>query len=32
MAFKSVEQINEERYHSTFRLVHDNESADVIFL
>lgn len=32
MAFKSVEQFNDERYHNVFRLVDDKESADVIFL
>ena len=32
MAFKSVEQFNEERYHYTFRLMDDKETADVIFL
>ena len=32
MAFKSVDQFNEERYHNVFRLVDDKESADVIFL
>jgi len=32
MAFKSVKQYNEERYGGLFRLVNDNDSADVIFL
>ena len=32
MAFKSVEQFNEERYHNLFRLMDDGETADVIFL
>ena len=32
MAFKSVEQYTEERYHSTFRLVDNGETADVIIL
>ena len=32
MAFKSVEQFNEDRYHNLFRLIDDGESADVIFL
>lgn len=32
MAFKSVEQFNDDRYHSMFRIANDNESVDVIFL
>jgi len=32
MAFKSVEQYNNERYHDMFRLVDDQDSAEVIFL
>lgn len=32
MAFKSVEQYTEERYHNTFRLVDNGETADVIIL
>ena len=32
MAFKSVEQFNDDRYHGLFRLVNDGDSADVIFL
>lgn len=32
MAFKSVEQFNDERYHNLFRLVNDGDSADVVFL
>ena len=32
MAFKSVDQFNEERYHNSFRLMDDGETADVIFL
>lgn len=32
MAFKSVEQFNDDRYHGMFRLVNDGESADVVFL
>lgn len=32
MAFKSVDEFNEERYRYKFRLVDDGESADVIFL
>lgn len=32
MAFKSVEQFNDDRYHGLFRLVNDGDSADVVFL
>jgi len=32
MAFKSVEQFNEDRYGNMFRLVNDKETADVVFL
>lgn len=32
MAFKSVEQFNDDRYHGLFRLVNDGDSADVIFM
>ena len=32
MAFKSVEEFNEERYEHLFRLINDGETADVIFL
>ena len=32
MAFKSVEQFNDERYHNLFRIAGDGESVDVIFL
>lgn len=32
MAFKSIQTYNEERYGGFFRLVNDNDSADVIFL
>lgn len=32
MAFKSVEQFNDDRYHSMFRIANDGESVDVIFL
>lgn len=32
MAFKSVEQFNEDRYRNLFRLVDDGMSADVVFL
>ena len=32
MAFKSVEQFNDDRYHGLFRLVNDGDHADVIFL
>lgn len=32
MAFKSVAQFNDDRYHGLFRLINDGESADVIFL
>lgn len=32
MAFKSVEQFNDDRYHGMFRLVNDGEGADVVFL
>lgn len=32
MAFKSVNQYNQERYGGLFRLVNDGDSADVIFL
>lgn len=32
MAFKSVEQFNDDRYHGLFRLVNDGEHADVVFL
>ena len=32
MAFKSVEQFTEERFHNTFRLINDKDSADVIIL
>lgn len=32
MAFKSVSQFNDDRYHGLFRLVNDGDSADVIFL
>lgn len=32
MAFKTVEQYNDDRYRNLFRLVNDKDSADVIFL
>lgn len=32
MAFKSVEQFNDDRYHNLFRIPNDSESVDVIFL
>lgn len=32
MAFKSVEEFNNERYHGLFRLINDEDSAEVIFL
>lgn len=32
MAFKTIEQYNDERYRNMFRLVNDKESADVVFL
>ena len=32
MAFKSVEQFNDERYHNLFRVAGDGESADIIFM
>lgn len=32
MAFKSVEEFNDSRYHGMFRLINDKDSADVIFL
>ena len=32
MAFKSVEQFNDDRYHNMFRIPNDGESVDVIFL
>lgn len=32
MAFKSVEEFNEDRYRNLFRLTDDKESVDVIFL
>lgn len=32
MAFKSVEEFNEERYHDKFRLVDNKDRAEVIFL
>ena len=32
MAFKSVEQFNDDRYHGVFRLINDGDHADVIFL
>ena len=32
MAFKSVEQFNDDRYHNLFRIPNDGESVDVIFL
>ena len=32
MAFKSVEEFNDNRYHGMFRLINDGEGADVIFL
>ena len=32
MAFKSVEQFNDDRYHGMFRLVNNGDNADVIFL
>lgn len=32
MAFKSVEEFNEERYQGKFRLPNDKDTADVIFL
>ena len=32
MAFKSVEQFNDDRYHGLFRLVNDGDHADVVFL
>ena len=32
MAFKSVEQFNDDRYRNLFRLVNNGDSADVVFL
>ena len=32
MAFKSVDTVNDERYHNMFRITDDGKSADVIFL
>lgn len=32
MAFKSVEQFNDDRYHNMFRVANDGETADVVFL
>lgn len=32
MAFQSVEEFNDERYHDMFRLTGDKDSAEVIFL
>lgn len=32
MAFKSVNEFNDDRYHGLFRLVNDGDYADVIFL
>ena len=32
MAFKSVEEFNNERYHGLFRLINDGDTAEVIFL
>ena len=32
MAFKSVEQFNDDRYHGMFRLVNDGDASDVVFL
>jgi hypothetical protein len=32
MAFKTMDQYNDERYHDKFRLVEDKDSAEVIFL
>ena len=32
MAFKSVEEFNDNRYHNLFRLINDGEYADVVFL
>ena len=32
MAFKSVEEFNDSRYHGMFRLINDKDSADIIFL
>lgn len=32
MAFKSVDQFNEDRYRCLFRLVNDGDYADVVFL
>lgn len=32
MAFKSVTEFNDNRYHNLFRLVNDGEYADVVFL
>lgn len=32
MAFKSVEQFNDDRYHGMFRLVDNKDNADVVFL
>ena len=32
MAFKSVTEFNDDRYHNLFRLVNDGEYADVVFL
>lgn len=32
MAFKSVEQFNDDRYHGLFRLINDGDPADVVFL
>lgn len=32
MAFKSVEEFNEELYHGKFRLVNNGDTADVVFL
>lgn len=32
MAFKSIEEFNDSKYHGVFRLINDGEGADVIFL
>lgn len=32
MAFKSVKEFNDNRYHDLFRLINDGEYADVVFL
>lgn len=32
MAFKSVKEFNDNRYHNLFRLINDGEYADVVFL